>query len=568
MDELEQGRMRKAMKTERWAARIRLPGFVLFLLLAGCGGKDSSIGHLDGPPAPGDMLVEATIGDAKNLNPPLISETTGSGIASLVFGGLIRPGPDLEPEGEIAESWEVSSDGRVLTYHLRRGVRFHDGHELTGEDVAFTAGVYADPEVNSPHRSDYEDIERVEVLSPHRVRVTYRKPFAPALWNFGAILPRHVLQGQDVNKAPFNRAPLGSGPYRFVEWKTDRHILLEANSDYWEGAPYVSRYLLRIIPDQSTAFLELLNGGVDALGAWAGGALTPEQYARQTGTPGFRRNFEKYRTSSLGYTYLGWNLNRPMFRDKRVRRALTLALDRRAIVDNVLYGLGEVATGPYPPASWAHNPDVEPLPYDPEAAKKLLAEAGWTDTDGDQLLDRDLDGDGKREPFSFEIVTNQGNVSRERVATIVQRQLQEVGVEARVRILEWTTFLTQFINKRDYDATILGWSLGVDPDAYAIWHSSKTGEHEYNFVGYANPKVDRLLEEGRRTLDLEARKRIYRQIHAILAEDLPYTFLYVPAGLSAVHRRFKGIEVTEWSIGRHPERWYVPAALQKHTLAP
>lgn len=538
------------------------------LFLGACRPVDPEKRYPDGPPAAGDALFEATIGDAKNLNPPLVSETTGSGISSLVFNGLIRTTPNLEPEGELAEAWKVSPDGRVITYTLRRGVRFHDGRPLTAEDVAFTAKVYRDPKVNSPHRADYEDIAKVEIISPYRVRVVYRKPFAPALWNFGAILPEHLLKDADINHAPFNRAPVGSGPFRFVEWKTDRHILLEANPDYWEGRPWLERYLLRVIPDQSTCFLELLNGRLDALGAWVGGSLTPEQYARQTEHRKFKNHYQKYETEGFHYTYIGWNLKRPMFRDARVRRALTMAIDRDAVIENVLYGLGKVCTGPFARVSWAYNPNVKPLPYDPETARALLKEAGWEDTDGDGLLDQDLDGDGKREPFSFELVTNQGNTSRERVATIVQSQLQQVGIAVKIRIVEWTAFLTEFINKRRFDATLLGWSLGVDPDIYSIWHSSKTGEFEYNFVGYANPEVDRLLEEGRRTLDLEKRKKIYHRVHALIAQDQPYTFLFVPSGLSAVHRRFKGLEVTSFGISRHPERWYVPAPLQKHEIEP
>ncbi len=537
---------------------------IALVLLPGCGKKDPKIYSQDGPVADGDILIESCIGDAKNLNPPLVDENTGGDIDGLVFNGLLRYNEKLELEPCLAEKWTVSKSGKVITYYLRKGVKFHDGVEFTANDVLFTYKVYSDPTVNTPYGSFYQYIKSVEILDPYIVKVTYKKPFAPALSStFDNILPKHLLEGKDINHdEDFNRHPVGTGPYKFVEWKTDQQIVLEANPDYWEGKPHVHRYILRIIPDQSAELLSLLKGETDAIGAWtSGSAMTPEQYNLQTNNSRFTDYFNKYKSSEFQFYYIGWNCASPFFKDAKVRRALTMAIDRQAIIQNVIYGLGSPCTGPFIPGTWAYNNDVKPIPFDLEQSKKLLKEVGWKPgTDG--LLHKTIDGQDT--PFRFKIYTNQGNVLRERIATIVQQQLKEIGIDCQPQIVEWTTLLSQYIDKRKYDAMIMGWGFGPEPDCYLSWHSSQTGEHQYNLVNYKNKTVDSLLVEGRTTLDPAKRAKIYHQIHRILSDDVAATFLFVPNQLSALHKRFKGFEVTSYGIGIHPERWYVPLSQQKY----
>ena len=327
--------------------------------------------------------------------------------------------------------------------------------------------------------------------------------------------------------------------------------MLEANPDYFDGEPYIHRVVYRIIPDPSTMFMELLSGGLDYMG------LTPLQYAKQTDTPAFKRRFNKYRYLAFGYTYLGYNLRRPMFQDKRVRQALSYAINKQEIIDGVLLGLGEVATGPYKPDTWVYNPNVTHYPYDPAKARALLAEAGWQDTDGDGILDKD----GK--PFSFTIVTNQGNDLRVKTGEIIQRRFQEIGVDVKLRVIEWASFLKEFINPGNFDATILGWSGSPEPDQYNVWSSTKTGPHELNFINFRNAEVDELLEEGRRTFDQAKRKKIYDRFQEILAEEQPYNFLYVPDALPVVASRFHGVEPAPAGIMYNFPKWWVPASEQK-----
>ncbi len=504
------------------------------------------------------MLVTGSIADASRLLPILASDSASGDIVGLVFNGLLKYNEQLEVTGDLAQSWTVSPDGLTITVRLRPDIRWHDGVAMTADDVVFTYRKLIDPTVKTPFSSDYERIQSVEAVDPRTVRVTYREPFAPALesWMMG-IIPKHLLEHEDVNTTPFLRRPIGTGPYRFVRWKTEELIELEANPDYVEHRPYINRYLYRVIPDTATMFLELLTGHLD----WM--ALTPLQYRRQTDGPHVRRAYQKYRYPSFGFTYIGYNLDDPRFADVRVRRAIDLAVDKQAIVDGVLYGLGAVATGPYPEKSWAYNPAIRPTAPDLAAANVLLADAGWTDHDGDGWLDKD------GTPLRFTLMTNQGNEVRRQVAEIVQQQLKPIGIDVKIRVIEWATFLHEFIDQRRFDAVLLGWNLSLDPDLYNIFHSSKTKEGEYNFIGYANPTVDRLLEQGRQVFDRDQRRQIYQEIHRLLHEDQPYTFLYVPDSLPIVAARFRNVRATPIGIGYNFIDWYVPRADQRYRrLAP
>ncbi len=504
--------------------------------------------------ARGDTFIEASIGEPNNLLPVLASDSASSDINGQVYSGLVRYNKDLELEGELAESWEISDDGLTITFHLRQGVKWHDGQPFSSADVLFTYQMYVAPETPTAYAESYRQVASAEAPDPLTFRVTYEKPYAPALGSWGiAIHPKHLLDGQELVKSPLSRAPVGTGPYRFSEWRPGERVVLVANEDYFEGRPNIDRVVYRVIPDQSTMFLELQAGGLDFMG------MTPIQYTTQTDTPAFKKNFNKFRYIAFGYTYLGYNLKKELFKDKRVRQALSYAVNKQEIIDGVLLGLGQAATGPYKPDSWVYNPNVIQYGYDATKAKQLLAAAGWTDRDGDGVLDKD----GK--PFAFTIVTNQGNDLRVKSGEIIQRRFKDVGIDVKLRVIEWATFLKEFINPGNFDATILGWSSGPEPDQYNIWHSSKTGPRQLNFIGYKNPEVDELLEKGRRTFDQQERKRYYDRFQEILAEDQPYTFLYVTEALPVVASRFHGIEPAAAGITHNFRDWYVPKELQKYT---
>lgn len=508
-----------------------------------------------GLPCYGDTLIAGSIGEPSNLIPILASDSPSHEVAGLVYNGLVKYDKDLKLVGDLAESFEVSKSGLVITFHLRKGVRWHDGQPFTATDVIFTYKTMVNPLTPTAYAEDFLQVEKAEVPDPYTFRVTYKKPFAPALASWGiSILPGHLLEGRDIMKSPLARHPVGTGPFIFKEWKAGEKVVLTYNPDYFEGRSYIDRYIYRIIPDSSTMFMELKAGGIDNMG------LTPLQYARQTEYRKFKENFNKYRYPAFAYTYLGFNLEDNRFKDRRVRQAISYAIDRGEIIEGVLLGLGQEASGPYKPGTWAYNPNVKRYPYDPGKARELLQEAGWRDTDGDGILDKD------GIPFRFTIITNQGNDIRARTAEIIQHRLKEIGIDVKIRIIEWAAFIKEFIEKKAFEATILGWTITQDPDIYDVWHSSKTKPGELNFVSYRNTEIDALLERGRRTFRQEERRKIYWRIQEILAEEVPYVFLYVPDALPVVQARVRGIEPAAAGITYNLIKWYVPKAEQRYKL--
>ena len=493
-----------------------------------------------------NTFVESSIGDARRLNPVIANDSASGTINDQIFNGLVKYDKNIKLVGDLAARWDIENGGRTITFHLRKGVKWHDGAEFTAEDCLFTYRKLIDPNVATPYSSSYMDIVKAEVLGKHVFRVIYKEPFSPALesWAMG-ILPKHLLAGKDINTDPFNRKPIGTGPYKFKEWLAGQKIVLDANDDYFEGRPKIDQFIYRIIPDSSTMFQELLSGGVDMMG------LNPLQYLRKSETRRIKENYVKFRYPANAFTYMGYNLRNPLFEETRVRQALSYAINRRSIIDGLILGLGEPCTGPFSYVSWAYNSNAKSYDYNPRLASRMLDEAGWKDTNSDGIREKD----GRA--FQFTIMTNQGNNERIRAAEIIQQNLKAVGIDAGIRVMEWQAFLEQ-IDKRSFDAMILGWSMGRDPDIYDIWHSSKTKKGEYNFIGYRNSEVDRLLVEGRRVFDIEKRKKIYYRIHDILAEEQPYAFLYVPDAMPIVHKRFKGIKPAPLGIFYNFREWYVP----------
>ncbi|OGP75337.1 MAG: hypothetical protein A2V86_14260 [Deltaproteobacteria bacterium RBG_16_49_23] len=494
-----------------------------------------------------NQLIMSSIGDASFLNPILAQDSASSDINSFVFNGLIKYDRDLQGfVGELAESWKVKEGEKPeITFFLRKGVLWHDGKEFTAEDVKFTYDKIMDEKTNTVRRSDYELVEKAEVLDPYTFRVIYKQPFSPGLQTWGmGIIPKHLLEKEDINTTSFNRRPVGTGPFRFVEWVTDEKIVVEANPTYFQGRPHLDRIIYRIIPEVSLSEMELLTKGVDSYG------VSPHQFRRMS-----EIDFLKiYSQPALGYTYIGYNLKNTLFQDRRVRQAFTHAINREEIVQYVLYGYGAVISGPFPSHLWYYNANVKPFPYDPQKARALMAEAGWKDTDGDGVLDKD------GQPFRFKLITNSGNDVRRDVGVLVQRQLRELGVDVTFEVYEWSVFLKNFINAKHFDACILGWGLSPDPDDYQIWHSSQI-ERGFNFVSYKNPEVDRLWEEGRREYDQEKRKKIYWRIHELMAEDQPYTFLFSPIGMSALQNKFVLVE-----NGPSGQKIYRPIKMEKAGL--
>jgi peptide/nickel transport system substrate-binding protein len=532
---------------------LRCSLVLILFVIAACSSDQGEItipARPPGKPAYGDSFIEGTIGEPSTLIPILASDSSSRAVAAQVYNGLVKYDKDLKLVGDLAASWDVSADGLTITFHLRRGVKWHDGQEFTARDVLYTHRVTVDPKTPTAYAEDFKQVKAITAPDSYTVRVTYDKPFAPALASWGMeVLPAHLLDGKEITKSELARHPIGTGPYRFKEWLAGQRVVLEAFDGYFEGRPYIDRYVFRVIPDTATMYMELKAGGVDMMG------LTPVQYQRQTTGRDFLARFAKYRYPASSYVYLGYNLRNPLFADKRVRQAISAAINKDEIIHGALLGMGQVAHGPFKPGTWPYNPGVRDISYDPAHALALLGEAGWR-RGSDGILAKD----GK--PFQFTILTNQGNDLRLKTAQIIQYRLKKIGIDVKIRVVEWASFLKNFIDKGNFEAIVMGWTIPPDPDLFDVWHSSKTGPKELNFVGYKNPEVDRLIVEGRGTFDQERRRRCYFRIQEILADEQPYTFLYVPDALPVVQARFRGIEPAPAGISYNFIRWYVPKGEQ------
>ncbi len=487
------------------------------------------------------------IGEPSTLLAPLASDSASFDIIGLVYDTLLERDENREIAPKLAKSFEIMHGGLAFRFELHDHIKWHDGQPFTADDVVHSFNILMDPRTPSSYTVEYEKVKSVTAIDPYTVEVSYAEPYAPALgtWASFFVIPKHLVpSAEKITRNPLNRRPIGTGPYKFVSWTTGDRLVLEANDQYFEGRPNIDQYVYRIIPDQQTMFLELKSKGLDRMG------LTPVQWQRQTNNKNFTKQFNKYQWNGLGYTYMGFNMARPLFKNKKGRKALYHAVNRKEIVDGVLLGLAREALGPYPPDMWYTNPNLPNYDYSAQKAMTLLSEAGYTEKDSDGYLVKN----GKR--FSFEVVTNQGNAQRQKTAEIMQRNFKDVGVEMNIRIVEWAAFLEKFVNTRNFDAVILGWGLGPEPDQKNFWHSTQTGPTEFNFVSYSNPEVDKLLEAGVRTFDKASRIEIYYKLQEILVEDVPYIWLYVPKSLAAVNSDVHGIEVKPAGIGYNFEHWW------------
>jgi ABC-type transport system substrate-binding protein len=443
------------------------------------------------------------------------------------------PFPPLEPGGK-ERPFKAEP---IIRFTLRDGVRWHDGALFTSADVAFTCRAIMDEKVASPRRSDFELVSSVETPDPQTVVVRYKKPFSPALLSWmGAILPEHLLGKLDPSKWPeaYNRKPIGTGPFKFGSWKTNEFIRLVKNSDYFLGSPWLDSIVFRILPDPLTLQLAFQTKQVDFwnVSPWAVKGLEKDP------------RFDLFSAPGNMYNYIGWNLRRPMFQDLKVRQALAQAVNVPQMIKYIIYGRGVQSTGIFTPQVWFFDPSVKPIPYDPAAARNLLDDAGWkVGPDGIRVKD------GKR--FTFTLLANNGNEVRRDIATLVQDDLKQIGIEVKVEIYEWAVLLKRFVSKGEFDAIVLGWGLGYDFDQYGIWHSSQTHPEELNFIGYNNPKVDHLLTDLRQEYARPEIIRLAGKLQQTIYADQPYLFLFVPEGTEVMWKgayrlRHPGPKPGEW----------------------
>lgn len=470
------------------------------------------------------------------INPILATDSASGEIAGWIFNGLFKYDKHGNIVGDLAKKWKFLSPNK-LWVELRKDVEWHDGKPFGAKDVIFTYKTITSPKVFTPYASDFRYVQSVQAIDKYHLLIAYKKPYYKALqtWMIG-ILPEHVLKNEkDIMTSSFNQHPIGTGPYKLQKFDLSGDTVLVANKRYFEHEPYIDKIHYHFVPDPSTQFLMLKSYKLDV------GSLSPLQFERQIDQH-FKHHYKIYEQPSHGYTYLGFNLKNPKFQDSRVREAISLAIDRQELIDILFFSHAKVCTGPFMPGSFAFNPDIKAPISDLKKAKTLLKEAGYD----------------KNHPLEFEIATNSNNSIRLYAAQIIQYQLSKIGVKVTIRAMEWQAFLNTVVIPRKFETILLGWGLGLTPDAYSLWHSDSAKIGGFNLVSYKNKEVDRLIEQAEETIDQKRLAKIYQKIFALIAKDNPYIFLYIPNSITAVNAKIKNVEPSIIGIMHNEIDWIKP----------
>ncbi|MBO8142217.1 MAG: ABC transporter substrate-binding protein [Firmicutes bacterium] len=467
----------------------------------------------------------------------------------VLFAGVTKPGKDLQPAPDLAKSWEASPDGTVWTFYLRDDVVWHDGTPFTAEDVAFTFNeIVLNPELGANGAQNFRMLERVEVVDPYTVRFHLSGPFAalPTYLAYNAgILPKHIFEGKDPwELSEFNKGmPVGTGPFKVREYVSGSHVTLERFDDYFGEPAKLDFVTFKVLPDANTQVAQLLAGEIHVM--IIDNPLIVPRVGRNP-------RVKVHPVEQVNYYYVAINHDRELFQDKRVKQALLMAIDREAIIESVLRGFGTPATGPISPALEAYyHPDVRTYPYDPDAARQLLAEAGWQ-PGPDGILYKN----GQPLKFVLDVARTK---DLEPISALLQQYWRDIGVQVDMVHHEWNAYVGKIVVQRNYDATVNWWITPADPDVLPYYHSS-AAHTGFNITNYKNPELDAILERGRQTVDVEDRIQVYREFQEFVAEELPYIFLWYPQEIQARSAELQGMAdlglrdnmhyINEWYLDR------------------
>lgn len=513
-------------------------------VLAGCGPAKG--------PQKGGTITYGETGEFIVFNPILNTDTPSGRVIDLVYSGLVKQNEKLEMVPDLAEKWTYSDDGLVWTFTLKKGVKWHDGQPFTSADVKYTFDAIKDKDYTGVRATNFKPIVKVEAPDDYTVVLTLSQPYAPLLVVLETgILPKHLFASTPIAQMKTNPAsmtPVGTGPYKFKEYIKGQYALLEANADYFDGAPNIQQVIFKIYKDEQVMLSALEKGDIDYMAS-----IPFDQIDRISKSYADKYSFT--RLTDQRFNYIGLKQTNPILKDKLVRQALMYGLNRDQIVNDVRKGYAKVMNASILPTSWAYAGDqLNQYKYDPEKAKSLLEQAGWkVGADGIRVKD------GKR--LSFEIVTSTGNTTREAELSIAQQNWKDIGIEIKPNYIEWSVLLTNYLDVGKFEAYSLGFSVDPDPDCYLYFHSASAIDASgklvgFNDVEYKNPQMDKLLEEGRTTLDQTKRKEIYAEVQKLQNEELPYVFLYAPESMAALNKKFQNVT---WSPTGpiNIEKWYV-----------
>ncbi len=514
-------------------------------------------------PQEGGTLIRRLQGDVNTLNPVMAQNANDRYVAFYLFTPLIHFDAELQPIPGLAEKWEISSDGRQYTFHLNPAATFSDGSPVRASDVLFTLKKIVDPQTEAPQIAggfDQLDLKATHVVDDHTIVIAFKEAFAPQMTHFNdlLVLPEHVY-GRGDFKSDFTSRVVGQGPYRLVRRVQGKEILLERRPEYWGPRPLLQRVLFKAIADDNTAWNAMKRGEIDET------QISTDVWAAESRRPELQRMIDFLRFYTLNYNYVAWNTRNPTLSDKRLRRALAMCIDLKSIIENLYRGTARAMNGPFTPDQWAYNPEVPVIEYNPQEAVRTLRSLGWLDTDKDGILDKN------KKPLRIEMMIVGGNAPSTSFAQLFQAELKKIGVQLDIVTLDFGAF-SQRLLAGNYESAYLNWNLDPDPDPFPLFHSSQFPPRGQNFVFYSNPEADRLMEAGRRELDQAKRKLIYRQLHALLADDQPYTWTVQVSSKWALSmhirdaKESKGWGLFLWYPGELG--WWIPIDQRTHDTPP
>jgi len=498
----------------------------------------------DGRPQEGGTLVRRLESDIVTVNPVTVSTIYDRWVVEYLFTPLVYLDQDLQPIPGLAESWDISDDGRTYRFELNEKATFSDGTPVRASDVLFTLQKIVDPKseaVQIVGAFEYLDLAKTRVIDDHTIEIVFRDPLAAQLIRFNDVnvIPEHVYSKGSFRN-DFNTTAVGSGPYKLIKREPGKEIVVERRDDYWGQKPPLQRVVFKIIGDLGTGWSALRRGDIDE------SRMASDIWLRESTNPELTKVIDFKRFYTLSYNFIAWNGRYEMLRDKRIRRALAMCIPTEAVIQQLYFGTARAMTGPFTPDDFAYNPNVPAIRYDPDGARALFTTAGWLDSNGDGVLDKD----GK--PFKVELVIMSGSQHTMQFAQMAQAEMKKVGVDLELTTVD-PAIAVQRILAGNYQAAYLGWDLDNDPDPFNILHSSQFPPRGQNFVYYSNPEVDRLIETSRKELDRSKRRDMYWRIHEIVADDQPYTWTIQVSSKWGVSRRVRGVEL---SRGYGLVRWY------------
>ncbi len=505
--------------------------FALFVLMLFQISVWASLGHPNAPQ--GGIWKYNLTQQPTTLNPLSSTDYYASIVQAYVIEALADRNVDTyEWEPALATSWKISKDGLSYTFKIREGVKWQDGRPFTVEDIKFTFDAIMDPKntYKTAHLKPYfENIDKCKIVDNKTIQFVAKKKYFA---NFDVvagmeIVPRHLYKNPDKKaKKKLNKTLVGTGPYQIKEWRRGKHIKLIVNKNWWgkkdskrKNENNYSQVLMRFVKDGNSAIQYLQKGDLDY------NPLTAEEFVKKTKGPMWGKKIfkVKYKNSApKGYGFIGWNLKNKILANRNVRLALYHLVDRKKMIEKFDFGLRLPATGPWYQQSIYANPKVKAVNYNPKKALSLLKKAGWEDSDKDGVLDKTIKG--KKRKLSLTIL--EPNKEFRKYLVVFQQDAKKAGVDINIKLVEWNTFI-KLLDERKFEAVRLGWSGGsVDYDPKQIWHSNSYANKGSNFIGYSNKKVDKLIDKARETLGREKRIPILREVYRLIANDVPYAFLF------------------------------------------